>query len=109
MKFFEGTAERLWRLPPHIRIRVQDINPKTGGQRIDHTTGERLWKHEDVNVVMYVMILAIGTPYILGWALWDELRAAFSFSYRQKRYTERIEYAEKVRKRKEKYTRKQDT
>ena len=45
----------------------------------------------------------------LGWVLWDDIRAAFSVSYRERRDRERLEYAERVRKHKEKYTRKRDT
>lgn len=36
--------ERLRHLRSHVRIRVQDLNPETGYQRIDPDTGERRWR-----------------------------------------------------------------
>ena len=99
--------EKLSSLPPRIRHRVQDINPETGRQRVDPTTGERLWRYENINVIVYGIMLVIGIPYILVFFVWDEIRAAVSPSYQEARERERLEYMDRIRKRRERYHRQQ--
>jgi hypothetical protein len=99
--------ERLWNLPPRVRIRVQDLNPETGRQRIDPETGERVWTHEDVNAVMYAFGVLYMVMSLLVVLLWDDLRAEFSSTYRLKRERARAEFIEQKRKQRERYTKKE--
>jgi hypothetical protein len=100
--------ERLWQLPPRVRIRVQDLNPETGRQRIDPETGERVWTHEDVNAVMYAFGVVYMVLHLLVVLLCDELRAGLSPSYRLKRDRETAEFLEQKRKQRERYAKKED-
>jgi hypothetical protein len=95
--------ERLWHLPPRVRIQVQELDPDTGRHRIDPRTGERLWTHEDVNVVLY----AVGVLYmvldVLVYLLRDEWRAARSSAYRLERDRRMAELLERKRRQRERY------